>query len=152
MGRFRREKVSRVIQQVVSEGVAFKLNDPRVSPLTTITRVETTPDLLIARVYLTVPGDELAEGRTIRAVRHAGGFLQRLVAKALTMRQCPELRFELDETTKAVRRTMEILAENRRNDPTLCAEDADRDKPGAPEAEVGALDDDPWTDREEEEA
>ena len=125
MRPYRKQKISSLIQQVVSEGVAFKLNDPRVSPLTTVTRVEMTPDLLIARVYLTVPGDASAERRTLQAIRHAGGYLQRMVAQALTMRQCPELRFEIDETSKAVRRTMEILAENRRNDPELAAADAE---------------------------
>lgn len=129
MRPYRKEKVSSVIQQVISEGVAFKLNDPRIAPMTTVTRVETTDDLLIARVFLTVPGDETAEARTLRAIRHAGGYLQRLVAQALTLRQCPEVRFEIDETAKKVRRTMEILAENRRNDPELAAADQEEEAP-----------------------
>ena len=147
MGRFRKEKVSRVIQRVVSEGVAFKLNDPRVSPLTTITRVELTPDLLVARVYLTVPGDPAAERLSLRAVRHASGYLQRMVAKALTMRQCPEVRFEIDETTKLVRQTMELIAENRRNDPALGTEDGTTEEGST----ARATDDDVATDEGEDE-
>lgn len=128
MRPYRQQKVSSVIHQVVSEGIAFKLNDPRISALTTVTRVETTDDLLIARVYLTAPGDEAAEHRTLQAIRHAGGYLQHLVAQALTLRQCPELRFEIDETSKKVRKTMEILAENRRKDPDLAIGGADEDE------------------------
>lgn len=149
MGRFRKEKVSRVIQQVVSEGIAFKLNDPRVSPLTTVTRVEMTSDLLVARVYVTVPGDSVAESLSLRAIRHASGYLQRMVAKALTMRQCPEVRFEIDETTKDVRRTMELLAENRRNDPSLGSKTDDPDEPLAREPTVQTQNDD-GTDKRED--
>jgi hypothetical protein len=36
------------------------------------------------------------------------------VAHNLTMRQCPELRFEIDEAVEGVRKTMELLAENQR--------------------------------------
>lgn len=149
MGRFRKEKVSRVIQQVVSEGIAFKLNDPRVSPLTTVTRVEMTSDLLVARVYVTVPGDSTAESLSLRAIRHASGYLQRMVAKALTMRQCPEVRFEIDETTKDVRRTMELLAENRRNDPSLRSKTDDPDEPLAQEPTVQTQNDDETDKRED---
>jgi ribosome-binding factor A len=119
MRPYRKEKVASVILQVVGESILHRLHDPRIEPLTTVTRVEMTDDLLIARVYLSIPGTEVAERKSLRAVQHAGGFLQRVVAGRLPLRHCPELRFELDKTAKHVRRTMELLAENRRNDPDL---------------------------------
>lgn len=119
MGQYRREKVASTVHHVVSEAIVHRLNDPRVAPLTTVTRVELTRDLLIARVYLSVQGGNKVEGLTLAAMQHAAGYIQRMVASELSIRQCPELRFEIDEAAKGVRRTMELLAENRRNDPGL---------------------------------
>lgn len=119
MRPYRKEKVASVILQVVGETILHRLHDPRIDPLTTVTRVEMSDDLLIARVYLSIPGTEVAERMSLRAVQHAGGFLQRVVAGQLPLRNCPELRFELDKAAKHVRRTMELLAENRRKDPEL---------------------------------
>jgi ribosome-binding factor A len=119
MRGFRKERVASLVHELVSEAIARRLNDPRIDALTTVTRVEIAGDLEVARIYLTVPGGEAAERRTLRAIRHAGGFLQRIVAAELTMRQCPELRFDIDKALKLAKETMARLEENRRNQPHL---------------------------------
>jgi len=151
MRAYRKEKVSSVVHQIVSETIAHRLNDPRVAPLTTVTRVAMTGDLLVAKVYLSVPGDEATERRTLTAVRHASGYIQRMVARELPVRQCPELRFEIDAAVKGVRRTMELLAENRRREPESFEEaddphDIEERTVDAPEPE---RDDSPESDGEE---
>lgn len=97
----------------MAEAVQQKLNDPRVSPLTTVTRVEMTGDLQFANVYLSVPGGDVAERKTLTAITHAGGFIQRLVARELSIRQCPELRFDIDVRARKMRQMMELLEKNR---------------------------------------
>ncbi len=117
MKLYRKEKVARVVRQVVGDALLRQLSDPRIAPLTTVTRVEMTGDLQIAKVYLTVHGGDSVERLTLKALQHAGGYLQRMLASELTLRQCPLLRFAIDGATKEARRTMELLAENRRTDP-----------------------------------
>ncbi len=114
MRPYRKEKVASAVRDIVSEAIANRLNDPRVAPLTTVSRVQMAGDLTVATVYLTVPGDEATERLTMSAMRHATGFLQRVVAHQLGIRQCPELRFEVDETVRQVRETMRLLDDNRR--------------------------------------
>ena len=113
MAPFRKQKVASVVRDTISDAIARKLSDPRIAPFTTVSRVEITGDLAVATVYLTVQGEPAAERNTMRAMHHATGFLQRFVAQALTMRQCPELRFQLDESSKIARETLQLLAENR---------------------------------------
>ncbi len=115
----RSERVGRVIREIVCDAIARRLNDPRIAPLTTLSRVEVSGDLSIATIFLTVAGDAGAERRTIAAMRHAAGFVRRLVAEQLEVRQCPEIRFEIDETAKRIRETMKILDENRLREPHL---------------------------------
>lgn len=110
----RKEKLSSLIREVVSEIIARKLNDPRIEPLTTVTRVEMTGDLAMAKVFLSVTADDAAERRTLQAIRHASGFMQRILAGQLAIRQCPQLQFQIDSGAKTARRTMELIEQNRR--------------------------------------
>ena len=119
MKPYRKEKVASLVRDIVAEAVHHRIHDPRVVPLTSVTRVEMSPDLQIARVYVSVRGNEAAERKTLAAIRHAGGYIQRMVARELTMRQCPELRFEIDQRAKRVQQTMRILEENRSQHPEL---------------------------------
>lgn len=138
MRPYRKEKIASVIRNIVSEALHHKLNDPRIAPLTTVTRVEMAGDLSIARVYLSVAGAGGAERNTMRAVRHAGGFIQRMVARQLSLRQCPELRFEIDEAAKYLHATMGLLNQNKQERPELF-EDEDLDDP-RPKGDVAADD------------
>jgi len=137
MGLYRKEKMASVIRTVVGNAITQRLEDPRVATLTTVTRVELTPDLLVARVYVSVPGGEAAERRTMAALRHATGYVQRLVAKELTIRHCPELRISVDESLKIARRTLELLKQDRGEsdvEDTSGALDSSDGEPGASNA------------------
>jgi ribosome-binding factor A len=127
--RYRKERLAQAIKLIVSDAIARKINDPRLAPLTTVSRVTVSGDLMIATVYFTVVGNEAVERRSFAALQHARGFVQHLVAEQVDMRQCPELRFEMDEVAKKVRQTMLLLDENRLREPHVyessAAPDAD---------------------------
>lgn len=153
MRPYRKQKVANAVRHIVSEAIVRRLNDPRVGSLTTVTRVEVTGDLSIARVFLSVQGGDAVESRTLAAMQNAAGYIQRMLARELSLRQCPELRFEIDEAAKRTRQTMDLLAENRRNEPEIFEpEDAQSDacadldrlsgdvRDGVSEEEAGAAD------------
>lgn len=133
MAPFRKERMSRIVRDVVAETIAHELNDPRMDAMTTVTRVEMSPDLMVARVFLSVRGDDKVERRVIGAVRHAAGFIQRRVAHELTVRSCPELRFDIDERIKGTARIMRLIEDNRSREPEEFVPDGDVDDDGAVE-------------------
>lgn len=112
MGSFRVDKMASFIQTVVSEIVRHRLNDPRISPHATVTRVEVSRDLQVAKVFVSVLGSEADGRRTLAALKHAGGHIQRMVAQSLQTRHCPELRLEWDETMRRTVETLEIIERN----------------------------------------
>ena len=118
---FRKERVASVVRSIVSEALVHRMSDPRIATLTTVTRVEMTGDLTIAKVYLTVPGGDVDERKTMAAIRHAAGYLQRMVAGELSLRTCPVLHFEIDTAAKTAMKTLALLEENRRKNPDLAA-------------------------------
>jgi ribosome-binding factor A len=131
----RKERVASVIREIVSDAIARKINDPRLAPLTTISRVEVSGDMSLATIFLTVMGGVSVERRSIAALRHATGFVRRLVAEQLEVRQCPEIRFEIDETAKRIRETMQLLDENRLREPHLYEEAPATGEAGATETD-----------------
>jgi ribosome-binding factor A len=92
-----------------------EVRDPRVG-VPTVTGVEVTPDLWMARVYVrpdpsiaaASAGDELVEG-----LEAAAPFIRRELGKTLSLRRIPELRFELDRTIEHAARIHALLAEVR---------------------------------------
>jgi ribosome-binding factor A len=119
MRSFRKERVASVIRDVISNALDHRMQDPRIGPLTTVTRVEVTGDLQLAKIFLGVQGDDSCERRTLIAVRHAGGYLRKMVADVITLRMCPELRFEIDDGVKQTRDILKLLDENLRDNPSL---------------------------------
>ena len=112
MATRRIEKVSRAIRSAVSEAIQLRLSDPRIQGLISVTRVEPSPDLRTARIYLSVVGvDEKQQELSLQGIRHAHGYIQSYLAERLTMKVCPSLQFELDTSLKKVFEITQILDE-----------------------------------------
>lgn len=99
MSSRRIERLSEVLKQEVSKAILYKLKDPRISFIT-VTKVEITPDLRRAKVYISILGDEPTQRKTLRALEHAKGFIQTEVGAHLQIRYTPILSFILDESIK----------------------------------------------------
>lgn len=112
MKSFRVEKVSSQLRQVLSDAIANKLQDPRISPMTSITRIDVTRDFEQAHVYVSVLADQPDQNKTIAALKHARGHMQSIVAKQLTLRHCPQLIFHLDESLKKGQEVLQMIDES----------------------------------------
>lgn len=93
-------RVAHVIRDVVSDCIANRLSDPRIQRFTSVTRVEVSPDLRIAAVHVSVMGTAAEARTTMQGLESARGMIQTRLAKQLDMRQCPLIRFILDEGLK----------------------------------------------------
>lgn len=96
----RQSRVSELLQRELAQLIAYELRDPRLA-LVSVTHVEVTSDLHLARVYVSTLGDA-REGRDAVAVlEHAKGFLRRALSERVDLRFMPELRFYFDESAAA---------------------------------------------------
>ena len=86
----------------------LEARDPRLAGVT-ITGVDVTPDLLLARVYFTVLGDKDAQQEALVGFERAGGFLRTELAGRVRLRFVPELDFKLDKSADYGRRIDELL-------------------------------------------
>ena len=110
MATRRQEKVARVIREAVSDAIARHLSDPRIDGFVSVTRVELTPDLRNANVYLSIFGkDQASQNKTFAAITHAKSRIQTLVAAWLQSKFCPVLHFHTDEKFKKTLEIMELI-------------------------------------------
>ncbi len=136
MRPYRRERLGSLIRELVSEVLSRHMQDPRIAALTTVTRVEVSGDLQVAKVYLSVPGQAVDERKTLAALEHATGHVQGLVARDLQIRQCPQLRFLVDPRVRGTRRTLELLEQNRLAKPEAFLPEAPAGEQGPDGGEV----------------
>jgi ribosome-binding factor A len=113
----RSRRIEDQIQRLLSDLIRTEVRDPRLASAV-ITAVRITRDLSVAWVYYTVLQSEGEAPLLDSAFASAGGFLRSRLAKDLTLRRVPELRFELDSSA-AHGRAMDRLISD--------AADADRD-------------------------
>jgi len=107
----RQRRVSEQIHRELSLLLMLDARDPRLADVT-ITSVDITPDLLLARVYFTVMAegdDRVAEAQA--GLERATGFLRTQLAARLQLRLVPHLSFELDKSAAYGRRIDELLGE-----------------------------------------
>lgn len=116
MGSFRVEKMASIIREIVGDAIANKLHDPRISPMTSVSRVEVSADLQVARVHVTVLGDSAKGRKSLAGLTNAVGRVQGLLAARLTVRRCPQVVFLLDDSLKKAAEMTRIIDEVRRQD------------------------------------
>lgn len=66
--------------------------------MTSVTAVEVAPDLKTCKAYISVLGDDKAKEDTIAGLRSAEGYVRRLLAKNVNLRNTPEIQFVLDQS------------------------------------------------------
>ncbi len=106
----RMRRVDEAVREVLSDGIATQLRDPRVG-FVTVTDVRTSSDLRHARVYVSVLGDESVREASLEGLRSGHGFLQGLIATELKLKHTPTLEFFYDDSVDRGMRITQMLDE-----------------------------------------
>ena len=103
----------RVADQIRSELATLlvrEVHDPGIG-FVTLTRVQVSADLQLARVLYTALGDDKARATSGRALERAAPFLRRQLGSRLRLKRTPELRFVYDDSIAGQDRIERILSE-----------------------------------------
>lgn len=98
MNKRRISRISEEMRKVISELLSRGIKDPRISPLTSVTKVEVTNDLSYAFIYVSVLGNDEDKANTIKGLQSAKGYIKREIGNRIDLRILPELVFRLDES------------------------------------------------------
>ncbi len=93
----RQEKIAEEIRREVSTIISFEIQDPRVYGVS-VTGVKMTPDLRLARVYFTIPGNPDRASEVKEGLKRSASFIKRSVAQRLNHKFAPNFDFFYDES------------------------------------------------------
>ena len=93
----RADRVSGLIQEVLSDLLKKSIHDPRLQ-MATITKVKMSSDLKLARIYFTIFGGDSKSAAAAEGFESARGFIKRNLARRLGLRYMPDLHFFYDDS------------------------------------------------------
>jgi ribosome-binding factor A len=93
----RSSRVGEQMKKELGEIIGRKIKDPRIG-FVTVTDVSVSGDLQIAKVFISVLGDEEQRQNTLKGLAKAKGFIRSEIGKRIRLRKTPEIQFEFDES------------------------------------------------------
>ena len=116
------ETIRRALSEVLARG---DIHDPDLSRMSiTVDEVRTSPDLKVATAYVLPLGGD-GQDEVIALLARNKSELRRQVAKKLTLKFAPDLRFRLDETFDRMDETRRMLNRDAVRRDTAAADGAD---------------------------
>ena len=105
----RSDRVSDLLKEEISQLLLREVKDPHIGFIT-ITDVEVSKDLQIAKVYYTILGDERQLRKSAQALNRVSRFIKRQLGKRLRMRYIPDIIFRYDHSLEYGDRIDHILS------------------------------------------
>ncbi len=105
-------RIGRINEEIQRElaDLLRELKDPRVQKtMLSITRVETTPDLRYAKVYVSLLDKEYTK-ETLAGLKSSAGYLRRELGRTLQLRYTPELQWVADDSITHGAHILDILS------------------------------------------
>lgn len=110
MRRFAKtDKVGDLVRHAISNALMREMEEPKFQWVT-VTEVQMSKDLAVARVFYTVLDSELPKKEAAALLTDHAKRLRSFLGKNLHLKQAPDLRFVFDEAEERARHIEELLA------------------------------------------
>lgn len=104
----RLDKINRLLKEEISKIIQEELDDRRIG-FVTVTKVITTADLRLAKVYISIMEEAKKKEDTLRAINKASIYIRKLLADRVKLRYLPDLNFFEDDSMNESFRIEELL-------------------------------------------
>ena len=105
-----------IYDKVVQEAVCPERRrglDGALSALASVTEVEVSNDLQVAKVFVTIYSDDVGKMAAINGLRKLEGYVRHHVGQTVRLRLTPEIRFILDESIERSERVLKLLEQTK---------------------------------------
>jgi ribosome-binding factor A len=111
----RTERVASVVKERIGEILIHDYNDPSYGFIT-VTDVKMSPDLKIARVYVSVFGKEEVQAKAMKMLEAEKQHIRGMVASHVQLKFAPTLQFYLDHTQEEADKINRLIHKIHEND------------------------------------
>jgi ribosome-binding factor A len=112
----RTDRLNSLLKEVISEVITKDVDNSHVCRFFSVTKVDVSPDLHTAKVYVSVIGSEAQKKETIVALDSAAHFIASIAKKKIIIRYFPALSFHLDSTVDEQMKIEKILEDLKKNE------------------------------------
>ena len=109
MKKERQSRIDHELQRELARLISQELTDPRLG-FVTVTRVEITQDMQMAKVFVSIIGDRHVARQSMEALESARKFLRGELGHAVRLRHVPDLSFVEDRSTERAIELSQVLA------------------------------------------
>jgi len=106
--KYQRERRSEALREEITSLVEGELEDPRIG-LVTVNEVKLDPGGKVARVFVTIAGDDREVAESLDGLNASRGYIRHELTVNLGIRRAPELVFVLDQAEERGSRVDELL-------------------------------------------
>lgn len=103
------DRINSEIHKQVSTIIDRELKHPALNGIISVTKVDTTNDLSISRVGISIMGATSDKEDIVKALNHSGGFIRRQLKTRINMRIIPELLFYIDNNIEYAVKMSKII-------------------------------------------
>ena len=103
-------RIDEEYRKEISNIISYKLKNPNVTGMISVTKVNVTNDLKFAKVYVSILNSKNIKN-TLAGLKKSSGFIRSELAKKVNLRNTPELIFEIDDSLEYGARIDSILKE-----------------------------------------
>lgn len=93
----RPSRIGELLRDEISKILREKVSDPRIG-FVSVTEVKLSPDLMSARVYVSIYGTEKDKKDSMAGLSSARKFIQGEISRSLNLRYTPNITFVLDKS------------------------------------------------------
>ena len=97
MSSKRHLRLSEAYHKEIAEILLFKIRDPKVFDVH-VTSVVFTPDLGLAKVYISMPDGRQREDEVIQGLERSKGYIKKEISSRVNIKHMPDLKFYYDES------------------------------------------------------
>ena len=90
-------RIDEEYRKEISNIISYKLKNPNVTGLISVTKVKVTNDLKYAKVYVSILNSKNVKD-TLAGLKKSSGYIRSELARKVNLRNTPELVFELDDS------------------------------------------------------
>lgn len=106
---YRLEKVNSLLRHELSAMLREDIKDPRLGGLISITSVEVSHDLKLAKVYVSSLGGKKEKDAILTLLKNATGFLRGELGRTINLRYTPDLQFIWDESIERGAHLIDVM-------------------------------------------
>lgn len=90
-------RINSEIEKTINEILAYEIKNPKITGIITVTKCETTMDLDICKVYVSIfsPDDSQV---IFDEIKHSAGFIRQELCRRMLLRKVPYLEFYMDNS------------------------------------------------------